>query len=352
MNQFAFEARIPRVIFGSRSLSSVGAEVAALGCSRALVLSTPAQEREGEVVMRLLDSRAVGLHAQAEMHVPLERVRAARAIASELNVDCLVAIGGGSTIGLAKALALESSLPIVAIPTTYAGSEMTAIYGMTEGEVKRTGRDPRVMPRTVIYDSELTVSLPLRLTASSCMNAIAHAAESIYAHDGNPLIALMSEEGIRASREALERLIEDPHDPEIRSKAQYGSWLCGIALGSTSMGLHHKLCHVLGGMFNLHHSELHAVVLPHSLAYNMDAAPEAMRRIARALAVEHVPSGLFDLLKRSGLPYSLEAIGMREEGIQRAVELVTASPYPNPRPFEKDALVRLLTQAYNGVRPI
>lgn len=243
MNGFVFEARIPRVIFGIDALRRVEAEVAALGCARALVLSTPNQRKGGEQVVQLLGRRAVGLYAQAEMHVPIELAQAARSFASGLGVDCLVAIGGGSTIGLAKAIALESALPIVAIPTTYAGSEMTPIYGITEGGVKKTGRHARVIPRTVIYDPRLTASLPPKLTASSCLNAIAHAAESLYAHDGNPIIAMMAEEGIRVSREALDRLVEDPDDLEIRSKAQYGSWLCGIALGAATVGLHHKLCH-------------------------------------------------------------------------------------------------------------
>jgi alcohol dehydrogenase class IV len=183
------------------------------------------------------------------------------------------------------------------------------------------------------------------------LNAIAHAAESLYAHDANPIISLMAEDGIRASREALELLVENPDDLDIRAKAQYGSWLCGIALGAVSMGLHHKLCHVLGGMFNLPHSELHAVVLPYSLSYNIEAAPAAMKRIAAALATDHVPTALFDLLKKVGLPQSLQAIGMPEEGVRRAVEAVTSSPYPNPRPFEKEALLRLVMQAYNGERP-
>jgi maleylacetate reductase len=352
LNQFVFEARIPRVVFGIDSLGSVEAEVARLGCVKALVLSTPYQQREGERVVKLLGQRAAGLYAQAEMHVPIELARAARTYAADRGADCLVAIGGGSTIGLAKAIAVESSLPIVAIPTTYAGSEMTPIYGLTEGGIKKTGRDEKVIPKTVIYDPRLTATLPLTLTASSCLNAIAHAAESIYAHDVNPIISMMAEDGIRASRKALVWLLEDPDDLEIRANAQYGSWLCGIALGSVSMGLHHKLCHVLGGMFNLPHSDLHAVVLPYSLAYNLDAAPAAMRRIAAALALDHVPTGLFDLLKKVGLPQSLQAIGMPEAGIEQTVELVTASPYPNPRPFERGALLHLVTQAWHGERPV
>ena len=217
--------------------------------------------------------------------------REARDEAQRLGADCAVAIGGGSTTGLGKAIALDSGLPILAIPTTYAGSEMTPIYGLTEGGVKKTGRDARVLPRTVIYDPELTLTLPLAMTVTSAMNAIAHAAEGLYAHDGNPIIALMAEEGIRACAAALPRLAADPRDLDARGDALYGAWLCGTVLGAVAMGLHHKLCHTLGGSFNLPHAEVHTVILPHALAYNAAQAPEAMARIARALGTRRRGAG-------------------------------------------------------------
>jgi alcohol dehydrogenase class IV len=262
-----------------------------------------------------------------------------------------VAIGGGSTTGLGKAIALESEMPVVAIPTTYAGSEVTPIWGLTEAGVKKTGRDARVLPRVVVYDPELTLTLPLALTVTSAFNAIAHAAEGLYAHDGNPITALMAEEGIRASAAALPRLTANPKDLDARGDALYGAWLCGSVLGAVAMGLHHKLCHTLGGSFNLPHAEVHTVILPHALAYNAAQAPEAMARIGRALGVHDAARALFDLARAHGAPTSLAALGMPESGIDRAADLAVQTPYPNPRPLERAALRALLQRAFDGAIP-
>jgi alcohol dehydrogenase class IV len=289
--------------------------------------------------------------------VPIETARDARNEATRLGADCAVAIGGGSTTGLGKAIALDSGLPILAIPTTYAGSEVTAIYGLTEGGVKQTGRDPRVLPKTVIYDPELTLTLPLAMTVTSALNAIAHAAEGLYAPDGNPVVALMAEEGIRACAAALPRLQADPMDLAARSDALYGAWLCGTVLGAITMGLHHKLCHTLGGSFNLPHAEVHSVILPHALAYNAAAAPQAMARIAKAVgggvdAADRrdgdAARALQQLARRHGAPTSLAAIGMPADGLDRAADLAARTPYPNPRPLERAALRALLQRAYDG----
>ncbi|MDE1948227.1 MAG: maleylacetate reductase, partial [Burkholderiales bacterium] len=283
MNSFVYQAAPTRVVFGAGALQQLGAEIERLGARRALVLSTPGQRASAERVAQRLGERAAGIFAGAVMHVPIETARAARAEAARLGADCAVAIGGGSTTGLGKAIALESALPILAIPTTYAGSEMTPIWGLTEAGLKKTGRDARVLPRTVIYDPQLTLGLPYALTVTSAINAIAHAAEGLYAADGNPVTALMAEEGIRARAAALAPLQADAQDLAARADALYGAWLCGTVLGSVAMGLHHKLCHTLGGSFNLPHAEVHTVILPHALAYNAPAAPQAMARIARAL---------------------------------------------------------------------
>jgi alcohol dehydrogenase class IV len=235
---------------------------------------------------------------------------------------------------------------------------MTPIYGITEGGVKKTGRDLRVMPRTVIYDPELTATLPLALTVTSALNAIAHAAEGLYAPDGNPVVALMAEEGIRASAAALAPLHADAQDRAARGDALYGAWLCGIVLGSVAMGLHHKLCHTLGGSFNLPHAETHTVVLPHALAYNAAAAPQAMARIARALHAadptldaRDAPRALQQLAARHGAPTTLAALGMPADGLDRAADLAAQTPYPNPRPLERAALRALLQRAYEGAPP-
>jgi alcohol dehydrogenase class IV len=351
MSVFIHQANPSRVVFGAGALDRLNEEIERLGARRALVLATPEQAESAERIANLLGDRAAGVYARAVMHVPIETAREARDLAARLGADCAVAIGGGSTTGLGKAIALESALPILAIPTTYAGSEMTPIWGITEAGVKKTGRDPRVLPRTVIYDPLLTLTLPYALTVTSAINAIAHAAEGLYAHDGNPVLALMAEEGIRASAAALAPLKQDPGDLQARSDALYGAWLCGSVLGSVAMGLHHKLCHTLGGSFNLPHAEVHTVILPHALAYNAGAAPDAMARIARALGSATAARGVFDLAARHGAPTSLAAIGMPEDGLDRAADIAAATPYPNPRPLERAALRALLQRAFDGVPP-
>lgn len=352
MAPFTYQATASRVVFGPGSFERLSEEIERLGARRALVLSTPEQAESAERVASLLGSNAAGIFAKAVMHVPIETARAAHEEAARLGADCAVAIGGGSTTGLGKAIALESTLPILAIPTTYAGSEMTPIWGITEAGVKKTGRDPRVLPRTVIYDPQLTLTLPYAMTVISALNAIAHAAEGLYAHDGNPVVALMAEEGIRASAAALEPLKANPRDLPARCDALYGAWLCGTVLGSVAMGLHHKLCHTLGGSFNLPHAEVHAVILPHALAYNAGAAPEAMSRVARALGGgAHAARAVFDLARSHGAPTSLKSIGMPADGLDRAADLAARTPYPNPRPLERGALRALLQRAYDGVPP-
>jgi maleylacetate reductase len=351
MTPFVYQSPATRVIFGAGTLSRLPDEVALLGAQRALVLCTPEQRASAEQVAALLGERAAGIFDGAAMHVPIEVARAARETARRLDADCAVAIGGGSTTGLGKAIALESGLPIIAVPTTYAGSEMTPIYGLTEGGLKKTGRDERVRPKSVIYDPELTLGLPLPMTVTSAFNAIAHAVEGLYAPDGNPVIALMAEEGIRASAAALPALQRDPRDLGARSVALYGAWLCGTVLGAITMGLHHKLCHTLGGSFDLPHADVHTVVLPHALAYNAAAAPDAMVRVARALGVADAARGLHDLARRLGAPTSLAAIGMPADGLDRAADLAVQNQYPNPRPLERTALRALLQRAFDGAPP-
>jgi maleylacetate reductase len=351
MKEFVYSALPMRVVFGAGALEHLAREIDLLGARKALVLSTPEQAAAAERVATQLGARAAGIFAKAVMHVPIETAREARAEARRLGADCAVAIGGGSTTGLGKAIALDSGLPILAIPTTYAGSEMTPIYGLTEAGEKRTGRDVRVLPRTVIYDPELTLSLPLGLSITSGMNAIAHAAEGLYAKDGNPIMDVMAEEGIRAMAAALPRLSANPGDLDARASALYGAWLCGAVLGNVGMALHHKLCHTLGGAFNLPHAELHTVVLPHAIAYNAPAIPAALARLSRALGTESPAAALYDLARSNGAPYELRALGLAERDLDRAAELAVANPYWNPRAIERNAIRALLQDAWEGKRP-
>ncbi|MDM0115009.1 maleylacetate reductase [Variovorax sp. J22R133] len=354
MRDFIFAGQPSRVIFGAGSLAHLGREIDLLGARRALVLSTPEQRAQAERVADMLGAQAAGIFDRAVMHVPIESAREAREVARRLDADCAVAIGGGSTTGLGKAIALDSGLPILAIPTTYAGSEMTPIYGITEGGLKKTGKDARVLPRTVIYDPELSRSLPVEMSVTSGINAIAHAAEGLYAQDGNPIMDLMAQEGIRALGRALPAIHRDKHDMDARSDALYGAWLCGTVLGNVGMALHHKLCHTLGGSFNLPHAQTHTVVLPHALAYNAAEAPNAMRRIELALDAGILVSAaqaVYDLARDTGAPVALRDIGMQAADVDRACDIAMQNQYPNPRPLEREAIRDLLQRAFEGIRP-
>jgi maleylacetate reductase len=348
---FVFTAQPSRVVFGSGSMGRLAEEIKALGAKKALVLCTPEQRKQAKLVVDILGPLSGGVYDGALMHVPIESARKAREYSRNLGADCIVAIGGGSTIGLGKAIALESTVPIIAIPTTYAGSEMTPIFGITEDNVKKTGRDLRVLPKTVLYDPDLSATLPVRMSIVSGMNAIAHAAEGLYAKDGNPVMSLMAEEGIRALATGMRGVFAKAQDMQARSDCLYGAWLCGSVLGHVGMALHHKLCHTLGGTFNLPHAETHTIVLPHALAYNSKAAPEAMQRIAKAIGAGSAASGLFDLAKDLGAPTALKDIGLKESDLEVALKVALSNPYWNPEPIAEGAVRDLLRNAWEGHRP-
>jgi maleylacetate reductase len=285
------------------------------------------------------------------MHTPVEVTEAAISVFADIRADCVVSVGGGSTTGLGKAIALRTDAPQVVIPTTYAGSEVTPILGETKGGVKTTQRSPKILPELVIYDVELTLSLPARLSATSGLNAMAHAVEALYARDGNPVISLFAEDGLRALTSSLPVIVRDPADRAARSSAQYGAWLCGMCLASTSMALHHKLCHVLGGAFDLPHAETHAIVLPHAAAFNLEAAPDAAGRIGAAIGSDDAALGLYGLAQSLLIPLALKDIGMPETGIEHVIELTFRDPYWNPRPLDRDAIRSLVRAAYEGEPP-
>jgi maleylacetate reductase len=349
--EFVYRSNPGRVVFGPGSLRHLERELDELGAARALILCSPSQAAVARDLAARLGGRSVGTFDRAATHVPIELAREARAIAAELGADAAIALGGGSAIGLGKAIALESGIPILAVPTTYAGSEMTPIYGLTEAGRKRTGRDPRVLPRTVIYDPELSRSLPIDVTVTSGFNAIAHAAEGLYARDANPIASLMAEEAIRAIASALPAIGDAPDDLDLRSRLLYGAWLAGSVLGTVGMALHHRICHVLGGRLDLPHGATHTVVLPHALAYNADAAPEAMRRIARALGTDDAVGGLDELARRTGAPTALRDLGMTAADVDPAVDDIVANPPWNPRPIERPAIRELLLHALEGDPP-
>ncbi|ETT25565.1 alcohol dehydrogenase [Rhodococcus aetherivorans] len=350
--RFVYEALPMRVRFGVDALSTLPDELDQIGLQRVLVICSPDQKAMGTRVAEALGDRSVGVLPEAVMHVPAEVAHRASAEAARVGADGCVAVGGGSAIGLGKAIALEHGLPIVAVPTTYAGSEMTPVWGLTTDGLKTTGRDPRVLPRSVVYDPALTATLPVAMSVTSGINAMAHAVEALYAPDATPIISLMAEDGVRALATALPAIAADSSDLSARSEALYGSWLCGACLGATTMSLHHKLCHSLGGTLNLPHAQTHTVVLPHALAFNQPAAAGATAALSRALGGAADPAArLWELAGELGAPRSLAELGAQESDLDRIADEVTSRPYGNPRPVTYNDVRGLLQAAWAGKPP-
>jgi maleylacetate reductase len=346
--------RSVRVVFGVGALDQVADEARRLG-GRALLVAGAHEDEAAERVGAGLGAGALaGRLRDVAQHVPVELAAAAVDRTREVGADVLVAIGGGSATGLAKAIALKTGLPVLAVPTTYAGSEMTPIWGLSDADGKRTGRDPAVLPRTVVYDPALTVSLPSEVTAASGMNAIAHIVESLYAPDATPEHATRAEDGLRALATGLPVAVRRPGDLEARTQALYGAHLAGWALGATTMGLHHKLAHVLGGAYRLPHAATHSALLPQVAAFNAAAAQAQLRGAASAVGsstTSGVGAALFDLARSLGAPTSLAELGLPLEALDAVVATVLAARVPNPRPIDATGLRDLLLKAHTGTRP-
>jgi maleylacetate reductase len=349
---FEYMGNPTKVIFGESSLARAGEMLSYLGCTRAIVLSTPFQKTDAEQLSASLGKASVGVFSNATMHTPVDVTEEALRMVADLDADCTVAIGGGSTTGLGKAIALRTDLPQIVIPTTYAGSEVTPILGQTEKGRKTTLKSNAVLPEVVIYDPALSTSLPVSMSVTSGINAIAHAAEALYARDRNPVSSMMAAEGARALIEALPIIAGDPQNKAARRAALYGTWLCGMVLGTVGMALHHKLCHTLGGIFELPHAETHAVILPHAVAFNALAVPELLTPIAQALDNDKPGLALHEFAKRLEAPTTLKELGMPENGIDHAADLAMANAYWNPRPIERKLVRRLIEKAYFGEPPV
>jgi maleylacetate reductase len=345
---FVYDALPGRVVFGVGSVEHLGEEVDRLGAGRVLAI---AGKRAIDGLVERLGGRWAASFTDVQQHVPVEAAARAVAAASEAGADCLVAMGGGSATGMAKAVALERPVPIVAVPTTYAGSEVTPIYGLTGLEGKRTGRDPRVLPRTVVYDPALTTGLPAQVTGPSGMNALAHCVEALYAPGANPITSLLAEEGARALHRGLPGAVADPGDLAARSDALLGAWLAGTALAAAGIGIHHQLCHLLGGAYRLPHAEVHAVVLPHAVHFVAPAARPQLARLAGSLGVDDVAGGIWDLGRRLGTPASLAELGLPEAELDRAATRAVATVVQTPRRAGVSDLRALLGAAWQGRRP-
>ncbi|SPJ24160.1 maleylacetate reductase [Palleronia abyssalis] len=349
LSDFTFPGIPTRVVFGSGTLSQVGDEIVRLGHARALVLTTDGQAEAGQALADELGGLAVGTFAQAQMHTPVAVTARALEDVKGRDADCVVSLGGGSTVGLGKAIASRVGCGHVAVPTTYAGSEMTDILGETENGEKTTRRDASIRPDAVVYDVDLTLSLPVNLSVTSALNAAAHAVEGLYAPDANPITSLMSLEALAAFCDALPKLRDQPKDPDLRARLLYAAWLCSTVLGSVSMSLHHKLAHVLGGSFDMPHAETHAILLPHSAGFNAGGT-ELLDPVAELFGGS-VGGGLWDLARRSGAPLRLADLGLREADLDRAASIALKNSYDNPRPFDEADIRDLLQAAWEGTRP-
>ena len=351
MNSFELNMLPWHLVFGAGTIAQLPDQMADLSLSRALVISTPEQAAQADHVSALLGTRAAGKFTEARMHVPIETATTARELARDLECDCSVSIGGGSTTGLGKALALDPGIPLIAIPTTYAGSEMTNIWGITDDGRKQTGRDLRVLPRLTIYDAELSRELPLSITGPSAMNAMAQATVNAYDPRVSPLVRTMALEAIGTIAQALPVVMAKSDDIVAREKLLYGASLAAAALGTGVTSLHHKLCHTLGGTFNTPHAETHTIMLPYSTAYSSAAVPELMAEIASKLGSKSAAGGIYDLAAGLGLPHSLPAIGIKEGDLDRIAGIVMEQVPDNPESVTRDKLMQLLNDALAGKRP-
>ncbi|MFD2473505.1 maleylacetate reductase [Amycolatopsis silviterrae] len=340
-----------RVRFASGAAAAgVRAEAELLGARRVMVIAADAERALADEITA--DLPVALRHHEVAMHVPVELAERARAAAAELQADAIVSVGGGSTTGLAKAIALTTGLPIIAVPTTYAGSEATDVWGLTENAVKTTGRDPRVLPAAIVYDPSLTLTLPGDLSVASGLNALAHCVDSLWAPHSDPINAALAAEGVRALNAGLPEVAADPSGLDGREHALYGAYLAATAFASAGSGLHHKICHVLGGMYDLPHAQTHAVVLPYVLAFNAPNAPDADRRLAAAFGADTALAGLQALRAQLSAPAALRDYGLAEADLPAAVEaILEAVPDSNPTPATGDNLAALLRAAWEGSEP-
>ncbi len=350
MDAFIYEALPSRVVFGVGRRRDVGAEVDRLGEHRVLLIADQFDASLYEEIARLLGQRCVGIFTDVVQHVPIEFAEQARELATKTGATATVTVGGGSTTGFGKAIALSHRIPQICIPTTYAGSELTPIWGLTQGDIKKTGRDLRVQPVTVIYDPELTLHLPLGVAGPSAMNALAHAVEGLYGPGANPVMGALALESVRVLARHLPLLFDAPSSIEERSSVLYGAYLAGAVLAVVGTSLHHKTCHVLGGLYGLDHGKMNAIVLPHALKYNEPAIVEQYARLSEVLGGD-AAAKLYDLARAMKTPSSLREIGLPDDGVEKAVPLIVAAAKDNVRSLNEDQARALLDACVRGERP-
>ena len=356
MEPFEFVGLPSRVIFGTGKITALTEEIVALGAKRALFVCSPGRVAEVEGLMKNVGALAAGLCDQALPFTPFEAAEEGRQAARDCQADCLVSYGGGNAVGFAKAIALELGIPIIAIPTTLSGSETTSLQGIIKDGKRVQNASPRMMARTLIYDSDLTSGLPLSVMIPSGGNSMAHAVGALVTDKGNPMSRLFAREGLGVMARALQCIAGNSDDADARGQAFYGAWLNAntLTLAPGGVNVHHKLCHTIGGGLGLPHANVHTIILPHSTAYNRDAVPEAMSAISDALGDQtgDAPGALFDLIETVGAPTALRDVGMAEESIETVADQVaTDSYYSNPRPIERAGILALIEDAWHGRRP-
>lgn len=287
---------------------------------------------------------------EVEQHVPAARAADAVDQARRSSCDAVVSIGGGSATGLAKIVALRVGLPVVAVPTTFAGSEATSVWGLTEDGAKTTGTDPVVLPKAVVYDATLFAELPRELAIASGLNAVAHAVDGFWAPHTDPINRALGTEGLAALIPALRALHRGGGQAAVE-ETLFGAYLAALAFASAGSGLHHKICHVLGGRFRLPHAEMHAVVLAYVVAFNAPPAPDAARRISSAFDGA-APGEALDAFRRElGATASLGDLGLRHSDVPEAAQLVLAAlPAAGPRPVTPPDVEQILHAAIAGDR--
>lgn len=350
--KFLFHTLPTRAVFGDGEVSRLGDEADLLSADRIMIACTKAAAGRLAPLREALGDRLVDVFDGAEPHCPEPVAEAALARFDESKANGVVPFGGGSTLGLGKAIAVRTGRPMIAVPTTYSGSEMTPIYGMKIGQEKRTWRDPAALPKTVIYDPALTVGLPAGLTATTGMNCLAHAVEALYPKEANPIAADLAEHCIAALAKGLPGSIERPNDLEARGQALYAGFLGGLLVTMVGIALHHRICHVLGGLFGLPHGESNSVILPYVVAYNAAAAaPAGVAAIRRSLNAPDAAAAIFDLSRRIGAPTSLKSLGMSSDDLHAAAEKTVATLAYNPRPVTVPEVQELLRAAFEGRPP-
>ena len=340
-----------KVSFGAGIRRSARKATLEAGANRVLVLTTPQQSDLGLEVAESLGDLAAGIFSKAAMHTPTDITQEALAHYKEAGANAVLAAGGGSTIGLGKALALRTSVVQIALPTTYAGSECTPILGQTENGVKTTMKDPALRPGTVLYDAELVAGLPIPMTITSALNAMAHSVEALYAPDRSRATDALAIDGLRAFQTSLPLVLQNPSDLKAREDTQKGAWACGTVLGQVGMALHHKLCHTLGGALNLPHAETHAIILPHATAFNEPATQGVLAPVAEMFGGTEAGEALWSFAKGLGAPTALKDLGVSEADLDHVAELATKNPYDNPREITCEGIRALLQRAWAGARP-